>query len=46
MGPVAGDRAGPLQGPKTQRRKAFSEWLDTAREMTGHGIGDYARREN
>ncbi|MFJ9779108.1 TetR family transcriptional regulator [Amycolatopsis sp. NPDC101161] len=32
--------------PKPQRRKAFSDWLEAARDMTGHGIGDYARREN
>jgi AcrR family transcriptional regulator len=30
--------------PKTQRRKAFSDWLHVARELTGAGIGDYARR--
>jgi AcrR family transcriptional regulator len=31
--------------PKTRQRQAFSEWLTVAREMTGEGIGDYARRE-
>ncbi len=32
--------------PKTQQRKAFGDWLSVAREMTGAGIGNYARREN
>jgi AcrR family transcriptional regulator len=31
--------------PKTRQRKAFSDWLSVAREMTGEGIGDYARRQ-
>ena len=30
--------------PKNQRRKAFGDWLQVARELTGAGIGDYARR--
>jgi hypothetical protein len=30
--------------PKSRQRKAFSHWLSVAREMTGAGIGDYARR--
>lgn len=30
--------------PKAQRRTAFSDWLTVARDLTGDGIGDYARR--
>jgi AcrR family transcriptional regulator len=32
--------------PKSRQRKAFSDWLTVARDMTGAGIGDYARRED
>jgi AcrR family transcriptional regulator len=32
--------------PKTRQRTAFSDWLTVARDMTGAGIGSYARREN
>ncbi|WP_410593682.1 TetR family transcriptional regulator [Amycolatopsis sp. lyj-23] len=31
--------------PKARQGKAFGDWLEAARDMVGHGIGDYARRE-
>ncbi|MGO1050230.1 TetR/AcrR family transcriptional regulator [Crossiella sp. CA198] len=30
--------------PKTRRRAAFAEWLDTSADLVGDGIGEYGRR--